>query len=80
MQNYDWRSALIGPDRIDITPSDPKFRLKAENGNGPALYFIGVMPFAPGFNTMMVSLTLTEASKLLLNEINFIRTCSYLEA
>jgi len=20
MQNYDWRSALIGPDRIDITP------------------------------------------------------------
>jgi len=20
MQNYDWRSALIGPDRVDITP------------------------------------------------------------
>jgi hypothetical protein len=64
MQNYDWRSALIGPDRVDITPQDPKFRMKADDGVNPCIYFIGVMPFVEGFNTMMVSITLTEASKL----------------
>lgn len=63
MKNFIWRSALIGPDRVDITPQDLKFRMKAEDGINPAIYFIGVMPFIEGFNTMMVSITLTEASK-----------------
>jgi hypothetical protein len=65
MNNNHWKSALIGPDRVYIMPSDSKFRMKAENDeNNPAIYFIGVMPFFEGFNTMMVSITLTEASKL----------------
>jgi hypothetical protein len=37
--------------------------VKDEDGENPAIYFIGIMPFAEGFNTMMVSITLTEASK-----------------
>ena len=65
MKNYHWKSALIGPDRVDITPSDPKFSMISQDGNNhPALYFIGVMPFLEGFNTMMLSITLNEASKM----------------
>ena len=67
MTNYIWRSANIGADRIDIQPTDPQFTYKGddEEGGDPAYYFIGVMPYREGVNTMMVSLTLIEASKTL---------------
>ncbi len=42
---YDWRSANIGPDRIEVTTSDPKFKAKMDEDGGPAYYFIGVLPF-----------------------------------
>jgi hypothetical protein len=63
MTSNTWRSANIGPDRIDINPSDQNYRLSLDDG--PAYYFIGVMPYLSGLNSMMVSLTLIEASKVL---------------
>jgi hypothetical protein len=63
MSSNTWRSANIGPDRIDINPIDPNYRLNLDDG--PAYYFIGVMPYLSGINTMIVSLTLIEASKSL---------------
>jgi hypothetical protein len=73
MTRYDWRSANIGPDRIEVNTADPKFRASMEDG-GPAYYFIGVMPYREGLNTMNVSLTLIEASKI--SSIYTIRACS----
>ena len=64
LYNSHWKSALIGPDRVDITPSDTKYKMKAEDGENPAIFFIGVKPFMEGLNTMMVSITLNEASNL----------------
>lgn len=60
---YDWRSANIGPDRIEVYTSDPKFRAKMLEDGGPVYYFIGVFPYFKGLNTMNVQLTLIEASK-----------------
>jgi hypothetical protein len=42
---YDWRSANIGPDRIEANTSDPKLRAKMDEDGGPVYYFIGVLPF-----------------------------------
>ena len=74
LTKYDWRSANIGPDRIEVNTADPKFRATMDDG-GPAYYFIGVMPYREGLNTMNVQLTLIEASKISL--IYSIRACSY---
>lgn len=63
MKFYDWKSANIGPDRIEINTADPKYRALMEEDGGPAYYFIGVMPFREGLNMMNVQLTLIEASK-----------------
>jgi hypothetical protein len=60
---YDWRSANIGPDRIEVNTSDSKFKAKMEEDGGPVYYFIGVLPYFKGHNTMNVQLTLIEASK-----------------
>lgn len=60
MESYHWRSANIGPDRIDIQATDPHFRELQMDG-GPSYYFIGVLPYSTGLNTMLVSLTLLDA-------------------
>jgi hypothetical protein len=64
MQKYDWRSANIGADMIEINPADPKYRDKVQDHGGPGYFFIGVMPFFKGLNTMNVHLTLIEASNI----------------
>ena len=68
--NYQWRSANIGPDRIDIPPTNSKNK---EDGNEvfPKYYFIGVWPYRTGMNTMRVQLTLLEASKIHIIHFNF---------
>ena len=53
---YNWKSANIGSDRIDIHPKDPLYK----NGK----YYIGVMPYRTGINTFFIKLILIDASKI----------------
>lgn len=56
---YQWKSANIGKDRIDIHPQDPKFKI--------GRYYVGVMPYREGLNTVWVQLVIIDASKSLDN-------------
>ncbi|CDW84668.1 sam-dependent methyltransferase [Stylonychia lemnae] len=54
--NYQWKSANIGSDRIDVHPQDPKYKI--------GRYYLGANPYRVGINKFYVSLTLIDAKKV----------------
>lgn len=51
--NYVWKSANIGADRVEIHPSDEHFTL--------GTYYVGVFAFKPGLNTFRIRYSQTPA-------------------
>ena len=57
---YQWKSANIGSDRIDVHPHYPNYKL--------GRYYVGALPCREGINTFYISLNLIDASKLFNND------------
>ena len=56
-ENYVWKSASIGRDRLDIHPSDPAFR--------PGMYSVGVFTYRPGNNEFTIQAAMVPVEPLI---------------